>query len=1149
MAYSIEIDGTPVKYKTINFTKRHPSEDCDEFSTIVEWGAAVSQFSAVIIKKSTTALFYGLVETINPMWDEGVRYKQLNGRCYKVYVWKKFTERFERGHIDGFFGAINPSKLAEFILRCPISEDPSSSVFHRIGYGVDLNSGVCSAIRTDRKTHAEWCRFRHLGFRWLLGWYYEIGSRVVDGYTQDTPTIDGCERQREWIHSDDVLGNETNTDLLVDGRSNPWETDDWTQVGANDPWLDVCDDDSHYIHVSSAAISGGIQTQSYFTFADIGATYHAFDADRTNCSVYVKARLYDGGDGFPDSVTLRLYIWCWWLNNCAGEWVSVGTVSVTSHTYADHSLSISGLFTNWGDYYVINHARLKIVAESVNCTSCGTCTDCGGVRVTCAWLRVNGVTIQWQNTNTPWLDDDEAVHYIEGRRNYRYDHYWDFDDIDTPSYGWRDHTINTAELKLKGLNNIIAGVGVDSTVRVYVELSAGGGYTNVGEVTWAKAETSYVVKTINLLTTFPSITITQLNYLRMRLELRTSHDGADTSYCRITYTYLNLNIAESNYQKEDDWFKIDLGSDKTRVMGVLIESRYTGNLFARNYAIETATAAAPTVWTERATKSGNDIRDILESWSPIVTGVRYVRIRITDDVNYGWEISQVFVWQGEDPDYDINGDGTDLTIGAVGSANFADYGNMIDPISFGFQRINEALSHICETAHASYVPWEWWVIHNATHDFVFKEKRGTDRSGTVIFERGKHIKSVDVSYTNRGTVQRARFVGRGEGKDQDEIASDWKVDAGGIAEVNTFYEAIISDKSVGDKTQADTLAKVYTTQHGKKRVELIVVLNYDPWEGTYEVGDEIKIIDASLSIDDKFRLTVIERTITNEPTNETTLTLTNSWYDVADLWAEIKRELRNAGLTGTVLADWRGEGGNQNALSAEKMDDVWNAQAQNEEIEPPAEKDDDRWNVPNDGVNSQEYRCDEDFFCIKGSKLADETAYFIKATLMKDETFEDGWIDFDQSPRFVCEVKIPYEGSDPAAATDWRVGDFCRIWMHNDSNKGFGFTIKRASGGLEVWSYFLDAGGAEHEVLLADTVNLNDKFRLEARVDWNEKLVKWYYNNVMKAVFAFDSSETGSGTNMFPVFVYHCTSNPVGGVSYWAWLFIYDFRAQAVWEA
>lgn len=1154
MTYFFKIAGVASKYKSIDFVKRHPSPDCDTFSAVIEWNKAVNLFDRVSILKDATILFEGFVESINCFWDETQRYKKIEGRCRKVILWKKFIERYERGDLDGFFGAVNASKLARFLLRCPISDDPSSSVFHRIGYGFDLNDGKCSAVDRDRKTHPEWCRVRHSGFCWRLNGCNFIDNRIASGYTQDAFVIDGCTRQREWIHSSDTVVplDSYEQDYCVDGRSDPWEEDDWTQVGPTDPWLDNCpNDDANYISVPVTEVA---PVQSYFTFQDLPAM-DDFKADRSACQICLRGRLYSGGDGCCDYIDVRVWLWDFSLNNCAGGWVEIGDAQFTScDSWETVCLDIPAAFWNCQDKRSVNECRLKVRKQA---SACGA-GDRGGIDINWARLHIEGDEVHWNDTANQLAVCNEDVNYIEAYQTCDWDSYWDFQDVpldhclDTlgNTRDWRELSSINVRLFLDGRNIHTAGAGRAVNVRAY--LWDGSAWHDVGsDHIWAVGETTYTLKNVDVSGILDSIA--KINAARLRLWFRATGTGtdADWSHPRITCAYLEVNIQETDYQRLCDWFDVDLGALKSRVMGVLVESRYSNDKYARNYEIQTSPDKI--IWTTRAGPfTNNQCRDILESWSP-VDNVRYVRIHITAPADEGWEISQVFVWQAEDPDYDIEG----ITIGDVGSANFEDYGcdPPISATSFGFQRLSEAVSHICEVANAAYIPWEWWIEHNAAHDFHFEDRRGVDRSGTIHIQKGVHIKSVDVKRSSRGTVQRDRYLGRGEGKGQDEIASDWQVNAAGIAAVNTFYEKVISEKSVGNKAQADALANVYQTIFGAERIEVIVELSYDPWEGTanhYEVGDEVFFTDVTCGFDEeKLRIVAIERSITNEPSNTTILTLATSWYDVADLWADINRELRNLGLTGTVNADWRAEGGHQDQQSAQSVEDVWSAQAKNDEINPPSETDDDRWETNTACVGGAAgFVCDKDVFLIKGCKDAGFTRH-IHVWLLRDEDVANGWINFDQNPRFVMEIKIPVDGADPADPTEWHEDDYVTLGMLSGHagavGLGFGFRITKVSGGYDLETFFRDSVPPEQTVYLQDLA-INTKYRLEARVDWDERLVKWYVNNTLTAILPFDATEGGNNTNLHPfnIIMTNTSNDPV---TQWDWLYIYSYRAQAIWES
>lgn len=1238
MSYAMSIaGGGAVKYKEINFTKRHPNPDCDTFNAIIEWDEAVSLFDRVSITDTgvPTILFEGLVESINCFWDDTERVKRISGRCRKVILWKKFIERFERGDIDGFFRHVSVSKLVRFLLRCPISDAPNSSVFHRIGYGFDLYNGQCSAIGRDPRTHPEWCRVRHSGFCWRLGGCDYVEDRRVTAYTQQQFTIGGCLREREWVHSCDTVVplGAFEEDYCVDGRSNPWDEDDWTQVGAGDPWLDDCpNDDGDYITAPYTPLG---KTQSYFTFQNLPPPMDDFKADRDECQICLRGRLFSGGDGCCSYIDVRVWLWDFTLNNCVGGWLEIGDARFTScDSWETVCLDIPAEFWHCQDKRSVNECRLKVMTQAAGVPPDG---DRGGVDINWAQLHIEGDEIHWNDVDDPWLSLCEDDDWIEGYQTCEWDSYWDFEDIPaTPckdtlgnARAWRELASVGVNLVMSGKNIIVAGAGRSVNVRAY--LWDGVAWNDVGsDHIWAIGETSWTLKSEDVSAILN--TIAKINAARLRLWFRATGAGtdADWSHPRITCAYLEVDIQESDYQRLCDWFDIDLGASKNRVMGVLIESRYSADRFAVNYEIQTSPDKA--AWTTRAGPVvGNSCKDIIESWTPVTC--RYVRIHITAPSDNYWEISQVFVWQAEDTAYDIDG----ITIGnitAPNGGNFHDFGCQVAPQSFGFQRLSEALTAICQTSHSAFVPWEWWIKHNAAHDFCFKAKRGVDRSAQIHIQKGVHIKSVDITRSSRGTTQRTRVIGRGEGKNSDEIASDWQVNAAGIAAVNTFYEKIYSEKSAGIKTQADVLANVLAEIYGAERIEVIVALSYDPWEGTanhYEVGDEVFFTDGTCGFtEEKLRIVAIERRITNEPSNETTLTLATSWYDVADLWAEINRQLRNAGLTGTVIADWRAESGNQDKAESIQMTDVWSQQSKNDDLDPPPETDDDRWQWFGIGDNSQDFFSDKDMFGIKGSKDAGWTRdcrvwllkepdllrvltlqaggyvncvagdigknvlgavtgdtgtligydnalrkWWVNKAAVGDDfdqieavsvvagvgagtttgaaerpTEITGWVDFDQDPRFVVEFKIPVYGTNPSSATEWREDDYFVMGMFAGTTAatglGFGFRILRTDSGYELYTYLRDSIPPESMVLLA-TLNTDQKYRVEARVDFEERLVKWYVDNTLTAILPFGGAESGNNTNMFPFNVYFATSNP-DPVEYWAHLLIYNYRARAEWE-
>lgn len=1123
MTYSVTIDGTTTNFSGLKFKKEHPNDEPDELEEItVPATTTVSQNSIIIVYKNSTILWKGKIRKVKKFWNKEGRWKKLTGKSMKIMIWKKFLERFERGDIDGFFGSVNPTRLARFLLRCPVSDSPTTSAFQRLGYGLDPTNWTPTAISKTDLTHESWVKLRQLGFAWQLASYNYTGNRYVDGYTQENMDIGGVTRKREWMHSSDTLTN-VNENKLIDA----FTTDDMDWTGVNtSPWLHD-DDEVNYISQIAADSSNGT-VASFWRYQIFG--YDAMDLDRATTAVYLKAKLYDGVSGHATSVNLDVYLWSEQLQ----IWWKAGTMVVTDTSWQTESFLISGILSQYGDYDQIKNLRMKIIFAS----HVGGGDGKGGVNVTYSYLHVEGVGFDWNDTAS-LLGDDDDLTYVEARRNERFDSYWDFDDVDNPtdtggnSRDWRSHVIGTAELKLYGKNVHYGGSGYEVDCQVYVKLSAGGSWTSIGTVSWGATETSFATKTLNLLTTFPNITITELNYLKMRLRCTLNQSGGDVSYMRIARSWLNLEITESSYQRDGDWFKVDLGTTKSNVMGILVECRNNSNLYARNFNIQTSVNG--TDWTTQVTRSNNAIRDILESWTPC--SARYVKIEITTDDDSGWEISQIFVWCS-DGTYYIQ----DITIS---EGNFEDYGSAIEAISFGLIRTSDALGQICQSANDSYTPWEWWVDYDVNNTFHLGTRRGSDKSGSVIFVRGTHFDSCEVEETCEGTEQRVRVIGRGEGKDQEELISDWQVNSTGLSEIGgtkEFHEKIISDKTVGNKDQADVLANVHQTLYGLKRVSITVDISNDEFEGQYEVGDDVWITDSLNSLDAKYRVVSIEREISGsegDVTNRTALVLSNCWYDIADMWAEIKRQLRDVGLTGTIVSDWRAEGANQTKISADKVEDLWSHNAKNDTQSAPADENDDRWSQSGRSSYNQDFECSENYFKITGSKHAGFTETHT------EYINEPSIVAFDDSPKFLCEFKIIVAGSDPAGATQWATGDYLYIRMFSGSALGFGFRIIKTASGYELYAFLRDSDPPERIVKIQD-VDYNVVYRIEAAVDWDAKIVKYSVDDVLKGVFAFGATEGGSGSNLYPLYLTFVTSNP-NPVTTWAWAYIYRYKSEWEW--
>ena len=259
-------------YLNIHYTKSHPNQDPDTFEIIVDpsEGVTINYFDRVKITKYDVNEFYGFVEEITPnVGESGLEYR-LTGRCWKLILWKKWSERYQEsreigpvdaeGNIEsGFFGQVKPEELIKFILRCPISEHPKGKVRQKIGWGIASDFWSCCANATADMFYPDWVGLRYTGLSWR-------------GYASV-----------EALHYSNLVCNAFDSTYL-----------DWTEVGA-----------SPYLHTDSTAdqIKTGTppwgQKEGLFGFADLGGTAETI----YTVKLYVKAMV----QGYSAKISVHLY--------------------------------------------------------------------------------------------------------------------------------------------------------------------------------------------------------------------------------------------------------------------------------------------------------------------------------------------------------------------------------------------------------------------------------------------------------------------------------------------------------------------------------------------------------------------------------------------------------------------------------------------------------------------------------------------------------------------------------------------------------------------------------------------------------------------------------------------------------------------------
>lgn len=205
---TVHIGGVEKSFIRIHYVKNHPSPDPDTFEIILtpEEVSGVTNFSTVEIKKDGVTEFYGFVEEMTPQdGEDGLEYL-VTGRCWKVVLWKKYTERYQEsrevgpmdseGNVEtGFFGSVKASELFKFIIRCPISIHPKGYIRHKIGWGIPSDEWSCCANVTAEAYYPDWVVLRYAGLAWR-------GRGTMDTFYTDILSCDSFSgTYTDWIET------------------------------------------------------------------------------------------------------------------------------------------------------------------------------------------------------------------------------------------------------------------------------------------------------------------------------------------------------------------------------------------------------------------------------------------------------------------------------------------------------------------------------------------------------------------------------------------------------------------------------------------------------------------------------------------------------------------------------------------------------------------------------------------------------------------------------------------------------------------------------------------------------------------------------------------------------------------------------------
>jgi len=567
----------------------------------------------------------------------------------------------------------------------------------------------------------------------------------------------------------------------------------------------------------------------------------------------------------------------------------------------------------------------------------------------------------------------------------------------------------------------------------------------------------------------------------------------------------------------------------------------------------------------------NTFRDIIHSWQPQT--LDNIRIQITDDdADHGWAISQVYVYYAPVIKYRVYLDGLSEPTGSgyvggpyIKALSFdSAYSTPIGPLNIGMSRLIDALNSVVGKCHTTYVPFRWWVANDANNTLHIKNRRGSDLSNSIRFVKGTHLGHVLRDRSVEDTVQRLKVIGRGEGKRQEEVSSEWKEDTTAMDTVNTFFEDVITERVNANKEIADLIALIKLSEIADIQDQGIVDVNNDEYDSmAYDVGDDVRITDSLTGLSGAQRLWDIKKVI-NANGESIALVVGRPWKDQADEWADIYRRLKEIGLVGTVASDWMGEGAKAEKVDVKKVSNFWEQKAKHDEVTIGDNDADPMWQYTpasppqGDGRNIE----------IEGERMGLYGPSSGSTTLPQEvemrwdkttlnpatDTAQEFLVPLLKEPKMICEAKVFEVTSNSTKfwrpeVEDGYEGDYVEFGLFNQETKiGFLFKVKCEIGGtFKVYARWNLTGvdPDDWEEMEIRTIETNTKYRYEM---YYERAAGLFVFNVydVENEEQYPPSvvvlEVSYQLNVRPL--YGKVSGNSDGGTYWARFYIHRWRTE-----
>jgi hypothetical protein len=263
---------------------------------------------------------------------------------------------------------------------------------------------------------------------------------------------------------------------------------------------------------------------------------------------------------------------------------------------------------------------------------------------------VNTIQEWFTDGASPWIDSDGGgfIHTDAGTGSQYRMSYFTFEN-----FGVDPQTITNVYLNLDMFGEYWGG-----RIEVYLW---DGAWQYLGKYQVGGANYSHNLTTIDV--TQYLDTVAKVNAARVYFK------RFDRLWMAIDHCYLTVKgslAADPADQRIGDYFIVNLGKSYDDVTAILIECRNNPTMYARNYNIQyaiisdcCAEGGNDAQWTDfdpPINETNNDVRDILHSWKP-QDDVHCIRIKITGNVDFAWEISQIYIWQSDAYKYRVLDEG------------------------------------------------------------------------------------------------------------------------------------------------------------------------------------------------------------------------------------------------------------------------------------------------------------------------------------------------------------------------------------------------------------------------------------------------------------------------------------------------------------